>query len=76
MIGCLRTRVRKQPIIALYFVSENEHMFYNLEAWLGVWRYIEFNIKGLQRCFMIKFYIPHSENLYTFQNTIYYIKLF
>ena len=24
MIGCLRTRVRKQPIIALYFESENE----------------------------------------------------
>ena len=28
MIGCLRTRVHKQPIIALYFE------FYNLEAWL------------------------------------------
>ena len=24
MIGCLRTRVRKQPIIALYFEFENE----------------------------------------------------
>ena len=24
MIGCLRTRVRKQQIIALYFESENE----------------------------------------------------
>ena len=24
MIGCLRTRVRKQPIIALHFESENE----------------------------------------------------
>ena len=33
MIGCLRTRVRKQPIIALYFESENELMIYNLEAW-------------------------------------------
>ena len=33
MIGCLRTRVRKQPIIALYFESENELKFYNLEAW-------------------------------------------
>ena len=30
MIGCLR--VRKQPIIALYFESENELKFYNLEA--------------------------------------------
>ena len=34
MIGCLRTRVRKQPIIALYFESENELKFYNLEAWV------------------------------------------
>ena len=32
MIGCLRTGVRKQPIIALYFESENEHKFYNLES--------------------------------------------
>ena len=32
MIGCLRTRVRKQPIIALYFESENEYKFDNLEA--------------------------------------------
>ena len=29
MIGCLR--VRKQSIIALYFESENELKFYNLE---------------------------------------------
>ena len=34
MIGCLQTRVRKQPIIALYFESENELKFYKLEAWL------------------------------------------
>ena len=33
MIGCLRTRVRKQPIIALYFESEDALKFYNLEAW-------------------------------------------
>ena len=32
MIGCLRTCVRKQPVIALYFESENELKFYNLEA--------------------------------------------
>ena len=31
MIGCLWTRVRKQPIIVLYF--KNELKFYNLEAW-------------------------------------------
>ena len=32
MIGCLRTHVRKQPIIALYFESELVLQFYNLEA--------------------------------------------
>ena len=32
MIGCLWTRVRKQPIIALYFESELVLKFYNLEA--------------------------------------------
>ena len=32
MIGCLRTRVRKQPIIALYFEPEIVLKFYNLEA--------------------------------------------
>ena len=32
MIGCSRTRVRKQPIILLYFESENELKLYNLEA--------------------------------------------
>ena len=32
MIGCLRTRVRKQPIIPLYFESETVSKFYNLEA--------------------------------------------
>ena len=32
MIGCLRTRVRKQQIIAHYFEFENELKFYNLEA--------------------------------------------
>ena len=34
MVGCLRTRVHKQSIIALYFESETELKFYNLEAWL------------------------------------------
>ena len=34
MIGCMRTRVRKQPIIALYFEFETVPKFYNLEAWM------------------------------------------
>ena len=32
MIGCLRTRVRRPPIIALYFEFETVLKFYNLEA--------------------------------------------
>ena len=32
MTGCLRTSVRKQPTIALYFEFENELKFYNLDA--------------------------------------------
>ena len=32
MTGCSRTRVRKQPIIALYFESETVLKFKNLEA--------------------------------------------
>ena len=32
MIGCLRTRVRKQPIITLYFEFWTVLQFYNLEA--------------------------------------------
>ena len=34
MIGCLRKRVHKRPIIALYFEFENELKFYNLGACL------------------------------------------
>ena len=33
MIGCLRTRVRKQPIVTLYFEFETVLKFFNLEAW-------------------------------------------
>ena len=33
MVGCLRTHVRKQPIMAPYFESETVLKFYNLEAW-------------------------------------------
>ena len=32
MMGCLRTRARKQPIIALYFESGPVLKFYNLDA--------------------------------------------
>ena len=32
MIGCLRARARKQPIVALYFEFENELKFYDLRT--------------------------------------------
>ena len=35
MIGCLRARVREQPIIALYVESETGLKFYNPEAMLN-----------------------------------------
>ena len=38
MIDCLRTYVRKQPIIALYFESETVLKFYNLGAWCALIR--------------------------------------
>ena len=40
MIGCLWTRVRKQPVIALYFESETVLKFYKLEARSYVLTYI------------------------------------
>ena len=49
MIGCLRTRVRKQPIIALYFESEYELKLYNLEAWTqiqSISRYSDHGVRG------------------------------
>ena len=36
MIGCLQTRVCKQPIIAFYYEFENILKFYNLEALCAV----------------------------------------
>ena len=33
MIGCLWTRVHKQPIISLYFDFDTVLKFYSLEAW-------------------------------------------
>ena len=49
MIGCLRTRVRKQPIIALYFESEIELQFYNLEARICFISFIVFQVADRAR---------------------------
>ena len=43
MFGCLRTRVRKQPNIALYFEFENELKFYNLKARLVIYSILQSN---------------------------------
>ena len=45
LIDCLRTRVRKQPIIALYFEFENELKLYNLEGILTLLVPMDFPIK-------------------------------
>ena len=47
MIGCLRTYVHKQPIIALYFESENVLKFYNLEARVYLCYLIQAITRGL-----------------------------
>ena len=36
MIGCLRTRVHKQPIIALYFETDNELKDYGSDVLFGM----------------------------------------
>ena len=35
MIGCLQTRVHKQPIVTLYFEFETVLKFYSPKAWTG-----------------------------------------
>ena len=55
MIGCLGTRVRKQPIIVLYFESETVLKFYNLEAW-----YQEFRILAL---ILITLFVESNESV-------------
>ena len=57
MIGCLQTRVRKQPIIALYFEFETVIKFYNLRARAdirveNVCKYYQQMMKLLQKHFL------------------------
>ena len=47
MIGCLRTRVHKQPIVALYFESETVLKFYNLEAWGNFCSCFHYSLLGI-----------------------------
>ena len=48
---------------------------YNSLVLFFVFIFLCLNKQNAKKCFMIKCYIPHSENLYTFQNTKYYIKV-
>ena len=38
--------------------------------------FLSLNKRNVKKSFMTKFNIPHSENLYTFQNAKCYIKIF
>ena len=58
MIGCLRTRVRNQPIIALYFESENVLKLYNLEARFPYWHQL---LISLPRILTKTIYEPRQE---------------
>ena len=49
MIGCMRTRVHKQPIIALDFESETVLQFYNLEASVFIYLFIYRSIHDVDR---------------------------
>ena len=57
MIGCLRTRVRKQPINALYIGSETGLKFYNFEARFSLKLYSEIIIIKVDT---ILFHFEHS----------------
>ena len=52
MIGCLRTHVRKQPIIVFYFEFETVLTFYNLGTWLPdhVYMYMRMREKYKLNC--------------------------
>ena len=76
MIGCLRTRVRKQPIIALYFESEPVLKFYNLEARLNktecaVFKSYRFSLylKDL-RVFIMESMIPKDKKIKSGQGDV------
>ena len=71
MIGCLRTRVRKQPIIALYFEFETVLKFYNLEALDARCASIHLlkgkpriNCRRLNRCDFVCETMPHAKLFY------------
>ena len=67
MIGCLRTHVRKQPIIVLYFEFENELKFYNL----GTRSKVYFDPKLLKAAYSVTFDLSILELMFVFfKNTV------
>ena len=54
MICCLRTRVRKHPIMALYFEFEIVLQFYNLEARIEH-NYCTIELEVTHSCFTLNF---------------------
>ena len=62
MIGFLRTRVRKQPIIALYFESETVLKFYYLKAKFINEKHVCFTVSELvQMIYLFLQLNAHSE---------------
>ena len=52
MIGCLRTRVRKQPTITLYFELENKLNLITLRPGIHIWGPVF--IDGAYKCMVCK----------------------
>ena len=55
-----KARVRKHPIIALYFESENELKFYNLEAWCSLYFILKTN--SILKTYAAKFHARQLRN--------------
>ena len=71
MIVCLRTRVRKQSIFALYFEFETVLKFYNLGALpRGYKTFSVLNIMSLKLIMLIHAKMPTSVGILTFISMI------
>ena len=73
MIGCLRTRVRKQLIIALYFESETVLKVYNLKAW-WIWYFKMLSAANLRWILNVYIFVytwgENLQNLFHVYNNI------
>ena len=62
MIGCLRTRVRNQPIIALYFEAETVLKFYNLKA--RIWKTVNVPISEVPKPWEVHDWLENGDQLW------------